>query len=66
MTKLSLAGKKLIPARESLDSDILAGDGKMANLFLQCTHQNKCFLPSLLLIIYCLIGDLATILFANV
>jgi hypothetical protein len=27
---------KLFPARESLDSDIPAGDGKMANLFLQC------------------------------
>jgi hypothetical protein len=27
---------KLFPARESLVSDIPAGDGKMANLFLQC------------------------------
>ena len=27
---------KLFPARESLISDIPAGDGKMANLFLQC------------------------------
>ncbi len=27
---------KLFPARESLVSDIPAGDGKIANLFLQC------------------------------
>jgi hypothetical protein len=27
---------KLLPARESLVSDIPDGDGKMANLFLQC------------------------------
>ncbi len=33
----------LSPARESLVSDIPAGDGKMANLFLQCTHQNYSF-----------------------
>ncbi len=38
LTKLSLVGKKikLFPAKESLVSDILAVDGKMANLFLQC------------------------------
>jgi hypothetical protein len=29
---------KLFPARESLLSDIPAGDGKAANLFLQCSH----------------------------
>jgi hypothetical protein len=28
---------KLFPSRESLVSDIPAGDGKTANLFLQCT-----------------------------
>ncbi len=36
LTKLSLAGNNLttvIPARVSLVSDILAGDGKIANLF---------------------------------
>jgi hypothetical protein len=27
---------KLFPTRENLVSDIPAGDGKMANLFLQC------------------------------
>jgi hypothetical protein len=27
----------ILPARESLVSDIPAGDGKLANLFLQCT-----------------------------
>ncbi len=37
LTKLSLAGKiKLFPARESLVSDILAGDGKLVHHFLQC------------------------------
>jgi hypothetical protein len=40
LTKLSLGGNydviyKLFPSRESLVSDIPAGDGKMANLFLQ-------------------------------
>ncbi len=34
ITKLSLI--KVFPTRESFDSDILAGDGKNANLFLQC------------------------------
>jgi hypothetical protein len=38
LTKLSLGGNydviyKLFPSRESLVSDIPAGDGKMANLF---------------------------------
>ncbi len=37
LTKISLGGGgdtlKLFPARESLFSDILAGDGKIANLF---------------------------------
>ncbi len=37
LTKLSLARNNLIiPARESLVSDIPAGDGKTSNLFLQC------------------------------
>ncbi len=38
LTKLSQACGviKLFPARESLVSDIPAGDGKTANLFLQC------------------------------
>jgi hypothetical protein len=31
----------LIPARESLVSDILAGDGKTTNLFLQCKFRWK-------------------------
>jgi hypothetical protein len=30
---------KLFPARESLVSDIPAGDGKTANLFLQCVRR---------------------------
>jgi hypothetical protein len=41
LTKLSLGGNydvifKLFPSRESLVIDIPAGDGKMANIFLQC------------------------------
>jgi hypothetical protein len=41
LTKLSLGGNndviyELFPARESLVSDIPAGDGKIVNLFLQC------------------------------
>jgi hypothetical protein len=41
LTKLSLAGNNLIfHARESVVSDILARDGKIANLFLQCTEAN--------------------------
>ncbi len=32
---------KLFPARESLVSDIPAGDEKIANLFLQCTFSVK-------------------------
>jgi hypothetical protein len=28
-----------VPARESLVSDIPAGDGKVVNLFLQCTTE---------------------------
>jgi hypothetical protein len=41
LTKLSLGGNndvvyKLFPPRESLVSDIPAGDGKIVNLFLQC------------------------------
>jgi len=30
----------LFPARESLVSDIPAGDGKLAYLFLQCNKEN--------------------------
>ncbi len=33
LTKLSLAGNKLFPARESLVSDVPAGDGKTANSY---------------------------------
>jgi hypothetical protein len=37
ITKLSMAGNNLIiPARESLVSDIPAGDRKIINLFFQC------------------------------
>jgi hypothetical protein len=42
LTKLSLAAPgiiKLFPARESLASDILAGDRKMANLFYSVYYQ---------------------------
>jgi len=35
-TFLGLGLGKLFPARESLVSDILAGDGNPVNLFLQC------------------------------
>jgi hypothetical protein len=34
---------ELFLSRESLVSDIPAGTGKMANLFLQCTIICKCF-----------------------
>jgi hypothetical protein len=30
---------KFVPARESLVSDIQAGDGKIANICLQCTPE---------------------------
>jgi hypothetical protein len=37
---------KLFPSRESLVIDIPAGDGKTANLFLQCTYtSNELNLP---------------------
>jgi hypothetical protein len=36
LTKLSLAGNRLFPARKSLISEIPAGVGKFAKLFLQC------------------------------
>jgi hypothetical protein len=39
LTKLTLAGN-LFHTRESLVVDIPAGDGKIANLFLQCTFFN--------------------------
>ncbi len=43
LTKLSLGGNnyviyKLFPPRESLVSDIPAGDGNIEKLFLQCTY----------------------------
>jgi hypothetical protein len=50
LTKLSLAWNnliilgresKLFHARESLVSDIPAGDGKIANLFLQCSQEDN-------------------------
>jgi hypothetical protein len=42
LTKLFLAGKNLIiPARESLLSDIPPRDGKIGNLFLQCKVNIK-------------------------
>ncbi len=42
LTKLSWAGIiKLFPARESLARNIPAGDGKTANLFLQCIGNVK-------------------------
>jgi hypothetical protein len=43
LTKLSQGTIKLFPARESLVSDIPAGDGKMANHFLQCIPFTKIF-----------------------
>ncbi len=40
LTKLSLAGKnKWFTAKESLVSDIPAGDGKIVNLFIQCVQS---------------------------
>jgi len=33
----------LFPARESLVSDILAGDRKSLNLYLQCTHCKQAY-----------------------
>jgi hypothetical protein len=41
LTKLSLVGKNSFPTREGLVSDIPAGAGKIANLFLQCTVVRK-------------------------
>ncbi len=35
--KISLAGNNLITSRDSLVCDITAGDGKIANLLLQCS-----------------------------
>ncbi len=37
IAKLSQAGNKLFPVRKSLVNDIPAGDGKIYNLFLQCS-----------------------------
>ncbi len=43
LTKLFLVGNiKLFPSRESLVSDIPSGDGKTANLFLQCISHESC------------------------
>ncbi len=40
-TKLYVAGNNLIiPSQDSLVSDIPAGDGKIVNLFLQCTSTH--------------------------
>jgi hypothetical protein len=39
VTDQTLPEMKLFPARESLFSDIPAGDGKTANLFLQCRRN---------------------------
>jgi hypothetical protein len=58
LTKLSLGGNydviyKLFPSRESLVSDIPAGDGKMANLFLQCmVAPSSSMTPPLLHTVY--------------
>ncbi len=42
LNKLSLAGNNLmIPGRENLVCDIPAGDGKIANFFLQCRSRAK-------------------------
>ncbi len=44
LTKLSQDGNtviKLFPARKGLVSDIPAGDGKTANLFLQCGGRDS-------------------------
>ncbi len=52
LTKLSLIGNndviyKLFPPRESLVSDIPAGDGNIEKLFLQCTVLQKVALDCL-------------------
>jgi hypothetical protein len=49
LTKLSLGGKNdvmytLFPPRESLVSDIPAGDGNIEKLFLQCIMANVLYL----------------------
>jgi hypothetical protein len=45
-TNFSLAGiAKLFPPRESLVTVILAGDGKIAKLFLQCLEIDATVLP---------------------
>ncbi len=42
ITKLSLAGDNLILAGQGeFGSDILAGDGKIDNLFLQCCKDSR-------------------------
>jgi hypothetical protein len=47
LTKLSLTGNNLIfnnlinPGQESLVRDVPVGDGKIANLFLQCNIQTE-------------------------
>jgi hypothetical protein len=42
---------KLIKARESLVSDIPVGDGKTANLFLQCKCKKQNWFPCSLLVL---------------
>jgi hypothetical protein len=49
----------LFPARESLVSDIPAGDGKIITLFLQCIISGTGFLPSVCLVpagLFCFFG----------
>jgi hypothetical protein len=41
---------KLFPARESLVSDIMAGDGKICNLFLQCVPSIELKFPIVALV----------------
>ncbi len=54
LTKLSLGGNNSIfLSRESLVSDIPAGDGKMVNLFLKCTNVNLAPNISQLCIAWC-------------
>jgi hypothetical protein len=45
--KVSNFLSKLFPARESLIIDISAGDGKIANLFLQCSVFQREMIRSL-------------------
>ncbi len=40
VTNQTLPGRELFPATQNLVGDIPAGDGKIANLFLQCSHAS--------------------------